>query len=135
MERNAIRIIWTDRKKNLIRNTGNSFLGSSETLIKGDVIKKIRENFKKHINGQDIQLHKDFTTTVIKIYEPPYKNHAYVIGADPAMGTESDYHAMCVWDITNTFDIKQVARFYQNDIPPKIFAYIFDKGFENPLSL
>ena len=107
--------------------THNSFLGSSETLIKGDVIKKIRENFKKHINGQDIQLHKDFTTTVIKIYEPPYKNHAYVIGADPAMGTESDYHAMCVWDITNTFDIKQVASFYQNDIPPKIFAYILAK--------
>lgn len=107
--------------------THNSFLGSAETLIKGDVIKRIRENFKKHINGQDIQLHKDFTTTVIKIYEPPYKNHAYVIGADPAMGTESDYHAMCVWDITNTFDIKQVASFYQNDIPPKIFAYILAK--------
>jgi hypothetical protein len=106
---------------------GNNFLGSSETLINGEVIKKIRESFKYHKVPKEIQLHEEFNQTKVNIYEPPFKNHAYIIGADPAMGTESDYHAMCIWDITNTFDIKQVASFYQNSVPPKIFAYILTK--------
>jgi hypothetical protein len=106
---------------------GNNFLGSSETLISGERIKAIREMFKNHLPGKDIQLHKEFKETVIKVYEPPLKNHAYVIGADPSMGTESDYHSMCVWDITNTYDIRQVASFYENNIPPKVFAYILAK--------
>lgn len=113
--------------QSLNRNTGNNFLGSSETLIKGEVIKKIREEFKNHLSEKNIQLHKEFKETTIKVYEPPLKNHAYVIGADPAMGTESDYHSMCVWDVTNTYDIRQVASFYENDLPPKIFSYILAK--------
>lgn len=34
---------------------------------------------------------------------------------------------MTVWDITNTFNIELVASFYQNDVPPKFFAYIIAK--------
>ena len=127
LEGNSIGIIWPDQKKNLIRNIGNSFLGSSETLINGERIKSIRESFKDRKIPKEVQLHEEFNQTKVNIYEPPFKNHAYVIGADPAMGTESDYHAMCVWDITNTYDIKQVASFYKNNVPPKIFAYILAK--------
>jgi hypothetical protein len=38
-----------------------------------------------------------------------------------------DYQAMTVWDITNAFNIELVASFYENDIPPKFFAYIIAK--------
>jgi hypothetical protein len=30
---------------------------------------------------------------------------AYVIGADPSTGSDSDYQAMTVWDITDAFNI------------------------------
>lgn len=48
-------------------------------------------------------------------------------GADPSMGLGSDYQAMSVWDVTNTFDIKQVASLYENEIEPRVFAYILVK--------
>ena len=34
---------------------------------------------------------------------------------------------MVVYDITNTYDIQQVAGFYENDLPPKTFAYMLAK--------
>ena len=34
---------------------------------------------------------------------------------------------MTVWDITNAFNIELVASFYENDVPPKVFAYIIAK--------
>jgi hypothetical protein len=38
-----------------------------------------------------------------------------------------DYQALTVWDITNAFQIELVAVFYENDVPPKFFAYIIAK--------
>ena len=61
------------------------------------------------------------------MYYPPIQGHAYIIGADPSMGIVSDYHAMTVFDITNMYEIKQVATFYDNETPPKIFAYMLAK--------
>ena len=58
---------------------------------------------------------------------PPQANRAYIIGADPSTGSDSDYQAMTVWDITDTFNIELVASFYENDVPPKFFAYILAK--------
>jgi hypothetical protein len=43
------------------------------------------------------------------------------------LGSDSDYQALTVWDITNAFNIELVAVFYENDVPPKIFAYIIAK--------
>lgn len=115
-------------RKNSCRNIGNSFLGSAETLIRANVIKKIKDNFiENSTEPHQIQLHKDYSKTMVNIYEPPQKGHAYIIGADPALGAESDYHAMIVYDITNTYQIKQVVGFYENDIPPKMFAYMLAK--------
>ena len=34
---------------------------------------------------------------------------------------------MTVWDITNAFNIELVASFYENNVPPKVFAYIIAK--------
>lgn len=58
---------------------------------------------------------------------PPQKNRAYVVGCDPSTGSDGDYQALSVWDITNAFNIELVASFYENDIPPKFFAYIIAK--------
>lgn len=52
---------------------------------------------------------------------------AYIIGADPSTGSDGDYQALTVWDITNAFNIELVASFYENDVPPKVFAYIIAK--------
>lgn len=110
------------------RNIGNSFLGSAETLIRANIIKKIKDNFiENSVEPHKVQLHKDYSKTTINIYEPPLKGHAYIIGADPSLGAESDYHALIVYDITNTYQIKQVAGFYENDTPPKMFAYMIAK--------
>ena len=50
-----------------------------------------------------------------------------LLGRIRLLGTDSDYQALCVWDITNTYNIELVAVFYENDIPPKVFAYIITK--------
>jgi hypothetical protein len=34
---------------------------------------------------------------------------------------------MCVWDITNLYNIELVADFHGNKLPPKFFAYILAK--------
>lgn len=112
-----------------LQEYGNSFLGSAETLIESSVIKKYKDEFSSnHLKGIEIQLHKKIPETKIKLFYTPQPNHAYIIGADPSMGMKSDYQAMSIWDITNTFDIKQVASFYENNVPPKIFAYILAKS-------
>jgi len=107
---------------------GNSFLGSAETLIKANVIKNLKEVFSKNsLEPHEIQLNKDYESTKVLLYEPPIRGHAYVVGADPSMGTDADYHSLIVYDITNTFKIKQVVGFYKNNIPPKVFSYIIAK--------
>ena len=106
----------------------NTFLGSAETLIDPDVITKFKTEFSNnHREYKEIQIHKDYPKTKIKIYHLPEKNHAYIIGADPSLGTSSDYHAMSVFDITNAYNIKQVVSFYENEIPAKLFAYVVAK--------
>lgn len=72
-------------------------------------------------------MHPEFPATTIQMYMPPQQNRAYIIGADPSTGCDGDYQALTVWDITNTFNIELVAVFYENDVPPKFFAYIIAK--------
>ena len=107
----------------------NCFLGSAQTLIDADKI-IIMQKLAKQLNRQykEIQLHPEYQQTKIKIYAPPSRGRAYIIGADPATGSDSDYHAMCVWDITNLYNIQLVADFYGNKLPPKFFAYILAKA-------
>ena len=110
--------------------THNSFLGSVATLIKGSRIGEIRKQFEQNVDSikyQRVQLHPKYPNTMVNIYAPPQRNRAYVIGADPSTGSDSDFQAMSIWDITNTFDIRMVASFYQNDVPPNVFAYMICK--------
>ena len=88
----------------------------------------MKEKFARdHKAPREVKLHKDYDKTVVKVFYPPEKNHAYIVGADPSLGTSSDYHAMSVFDITNAFELKQVATFYENEIPAKLFAYMIAK--------
>lgn len=109
----------------------NSFLGSVTTLINGKTIEKFKHLFDDNNpnlkQAYEIQLHKDFPNIKINMYMPPQRNKAYIIGADPSTGSDGDYQALTVWDITNTYKIELVASFYENDVPPKYFAYIIAK--------
>ena len=61
--------------------THNSFLGSADTLIDSNVLKKYKDEFmERHVKPQQIQLHKSFASTKINIYYPPVAGHSYVIG-------------------------------------------------------
>lgn len=123
--------------KKFSQEYGCSFLGSSDTLIDSDVLKKYKDDFmNRQPKPKEIQLHQSFSNTKIHVYYLPIKGHSYIIGADPSMGLGSDYQAMSVWDVTNTFDIKQVATFYENEVQPRVFAYILVKTamlYENAL--
>lgn len=114
--------------KKFSQEYGCSFLGSADTLIDSEILKKYKDDFiNRKPKSNVIQLHNLFENTKIQIFYPPVKGHSYVIGADPSMGLGNDYQAMSVWDITNTFDIKQVATFYENNVIPRVFAYILVK--------
>lgn len=121
---------FNNNEERFLQEFGNSFLGSVATLISGSKIKQFKQQFQNGGSIKDcyrIQLHPQFPTTMLNMYMPPQKNRAYIVGADPSTGSDGDYQALTVWDITNTFNIELVASFYQNDIPPKQFAYIIAK--------
>ena len=108
----------------------NSFLGSVATLISGARIKQFKSFFQNEQNIKQcykLQLHQAFPQTKNKYVFTPQRNRAYIIGADASTGTDSDYQAMTVWDVTNTFNIQLVASFYENNVSPKVFAYILAK--------
>lgn len=76
----------------------NLFLGSSTTLISGEVLKNL--NNKETINNPEI-FH------LIKLYEERKPKHSYIIGVDPS-GDGIDNFGIQVIDITR-FPFKQVA--------------------------
>lgn len=107
---------------------GCQFLGSAQTLINPQRLiqfKQLIKNNKKQF--RQIQLHNQYQQTKIKMCVPPQKGRAYIIGADPSTGSQSDYHAMVVFDITDIYNIQLVAYFHKNNLPPKYFAYIIAK--------
>ncbi len=117
-------------EKRFQQEYGCGFAGSVDTLVKSERIAELKnkfsdENFK--IKPYFIQLHKDFPKTTIHMYKPPQPNRAYIVGADPSTGSDNDYQGMTVWDITNGLCPELVASFYENDVPPRLFAYIIAK--------
>lgn len=77
------------------------FLGSSHTLISGDVLKEIES-----IKPQD-RIFVQGTEEFVKIYEEPLENHKYILSVDPAKDGR-DYFALHMIDVTK-FPFKQVA--------------------------
>ena len=77
------------------------FLGSSHTLISGDVLKDIES-----VKPKD-KIFVQGTEEFVKIYEEPLENHKYILSVDPAKDGR-DYFALHMIDVTK-FPFKQVA--------------------------
>ena len=76
------------------------FLGSSHTLISGDVLKDIES-----VKPKD-RIFVQGTEEFVKIYEEPLENHKYILSVDPAKDGR-DYFALHMIDVTK-FPFKQV---------------------------
>jgi len=99
-----------------------SFLGSSNTLIRADVVSRLP--IANPIYSKDN----------LDIYEGPIKKdpnkknqpHTYVMCIDTAKGTGGDYSAISVIDVTST-PYKMVAKFRDNKIAPLMFPSVIYK--------
>ena len=91
-----------------------TFLGSSLTLIRGDVIAKMSPStYKYQKDGLDV-------------IEEPVKGHNYVMIVDPAKGVGGDYSAFNIIDITEV-PYKQVAKYRDSKISPLLFPSVIYK--------
>ena len=87
------------------------FLGSANTLIAPAKIKSMAfQNVMKTSAGLDM-------------YEKPVKGNTYIIIADVSRGTNNDYSAFVVFDVT-TVPYKIVAKYRNNEIKPLLFPNI-----------
>ena len=87
------------------------FLGSANTLIAPAKIKSMAfQNVMKTSAGLDM-------------YEKPVKGNTYIIIADVSRGTNNDYSAFVVFDVS-TVPYKIVAKYRNNEIKPLLFPNI-----------
>ena len=91
-----------------------TFLGSSATLIRADVIAKLKPKNNK------------YTKDGLDVFNKPIKDHNYVIVVDTAKGVGGDYSAFSIIDITNIPYI-QVAKYRDNKISPLLYPNIIHK--------
>ena len=104
-------------KKQTIKNTSLQqfqtefeceFLGSINTLISSQKLKILPYREPKQSNaGLDVHI-------------PPQEGHTYVITADVARGTQNDYSAFIVVDVTE-MPYRVVTKYRDNDIKPLLF--------------
>lgn len=100
-------------QKKFDQEYGNSFLGSSKTLIDGTFLETMDQK-------EPIEYKKDFH---LRIYEQPVEGHIYSIGVDTAKGIGGDYSVCQVIDIT-AYPFKQVAVYRNNTIRPREFGNV-----------
>lgn len=112
-------------KKQTISNTsqlqfdqefGNTFFGTGDTLISGQVLLDLRarEPIQRLEGGE------------LNIYAEPVKNHEYMMMVDVCKGRGQDYSTFNVIDITER-PFKQVAVYRNNTISPILFPDIIYK--------
>lgn len=90
------------------------FLGSSNTLIEGDMLERIET--------QSPSTHK--YNGAMLIYEEPQPNEFYILGVDSAKGGGNDYSVIQVIKINGERDVEQVAIYRNNLISPDDFAQV-----------
>lgn len=105
------------------------FLGSSHTLISGDVLKDIES-----IKPKD-RIFVQGTEEFVKIYEEPLENHKYILSVDPAKDGR-DYFALHMIDVTK-FPFKQVAsgRLQIDYLLMPNFLYDFANSYNNAFTI
>lgn len=89
------------------------FLGSSDTLISSAKLKSL-------VFEDPIQKNKG-----LDVYFNPIEDRNYFITVDVARGTENDYSAFIVFDITE-FPWRVVAKYKNNQIKPMLFPNIIN---------
>ncbi len=107
-------------KKQTIANTSErqftqefecEFLGSVDTLIAASKLRTlVYEDPLSSSGGLDV-------------YEKPKEEHDYIMTVDVSRGTNNDYSAFIVFDITK-FPYKVVAKYRNNEIKPILFPTI-----------
>jgi len=90
------------------------FIGSSNTLIDGDILEEIETS-----NPIEYKYNSAFL-----IYEHPEPGQQYVIGCDPAKGLGRDYSVIQVLKLISEKQFEQVAIYRNNKIDPELFAGI-----------
>lgn len=108
------------------REFGNTFHGSSYTLIKQEHIDKFK-NFiisDQWFEPNKIEIEGGFK---IQVWKKPKKDHIYIIGADPSSGIGQDSSVELVFDITILSNIELVASFSSNTISTLEFPYVLAK--------
>ena len=107
-------------KKETLRNIGQAqfdvefeceFVGSSDTLIAGYVLKQLVWSEPAHRDNN------------LKVYKDPKKDHNYCISVDVGRGTGGDYSVATIIDIT-TKPYEVVAIYRNNEILPMLFPTI-----------
>ena len=105
---------------------GCEFLGSSDTLIAGDVLARIPTIAPIETKNNDL-----------RIYEHPKKSGIYTMSVDCSRGTGHDYSAFTVIDVS-AVPYKVVATYKNNKISPLIYPTVINsvaRYYENALVL
>jgi len=92
------------------------FLGSTNTLISASKLNEL-------VYVEPVKTYKTQGDNIVKIYDTPKPNRAYIISVDSGEGTGLDYSAFTVIDVTDTpYNI--VSTFKSSDVSPLIFPDI-----------
>jgi hypothetical protein len=115
-------------KEETIRNTSErqftqefecEFLGSVDTLISASKLRSMVYDDPVQDNGKGL-----------KVYEKVNPEKDYIITVDVSRGTNNDYSAFVVFDITS-LPWKVVAKYRNNEIKPILFPSIIDQVARN----
>lgn len=125
-----VKIPWYERpdrdeewKKNTLRDTGAirfaqefdcKFLGSSNTLVEGDMLERIS-------TAEPIEIKY---SGAFLVYEQPIPGAFYILGVDSAKGGGGDYSVVNVIKINNDNDVDQVAVYRCNTIDTDNFSQV-----------
>lgn len=102
---------------NGLLNHNCSFIGSSCTLINGNILEKLTEKEPVETLFEDLTLN---------IYEKPIPNALYVMGCDCASGVGGDYACVQVLKIESQHRYVQVATYRSNEVKNGAFARVID---------
>lgn len=94
-----------------------SFLGSSNTLVSGNILEKLVEAEPVETLFEDLSLN---------IYKKPQPGHFYVMGCDCATGVGGDYSCVQVIEIRSKYEMEQVAVYRSNEVRVGEYARIID---------
>jgi hypothetical protein len=97
---------------NIISHNCN-FLGSGDSVIPSETMKKIKENhIKDPVNK--------FMGGALWQWKEPVVGHRYILGADVSRGDSEDFSTLCIID----FDAREQVLEYIGKIPPDVLAEI-----------